>query len=67
MISFLLKLAAVVMMVFTLIASLADPSTFAGESWVVWLASGLLAWSFWILSGAWLDAKWNELVKQPPA
>ena len=57
MLTFLFKLAAIVMFVFTLIASLKAGSFWLGESWLVWGSSGFLAAFFAMFFAPYLDTQ----------
>ena len=54
----LLRIAALVVFVFALIASLTTGATCLSETLSTWIACGLLAWAAAIVIGPWLDAQY---------
>ena len=66
MITLLFKIATIVTLVFMLIASLRAGSAFLDESWLVWLACGLLALFFALFFAPWVDAELNSTQNPPP-
>ena len=65
MITFLFKLAAVVTLVFALIASLTSGGTCLGENIYVWLSCGLLAGFFALFFAPWFDVELNSARNRP--
>lgn len=59
MFTFLFKLAAIVMFVFTLIASLHAGTEWLNETWLTWGSSGFLAGFFALFFAPWFDAQFK--------
>ena len=66
MVSFLMKLATIVTLVFALVAALESGGTCLGENVWVWLSCGLLAGFFALFFAPWFDA-FVESNRHPPA